>query len=204
MLALMTCNPKFEVLPPQLGQVSELFLGSAAVLDGRWGFDFPCQAHCALPSPAAARLALLAQGPWDAVASGKCAWSVNVGKKERKMRLWTPASQAGWLLAAVASSEMRARASKEDEWLQRAQFPAFTSSCVRTFANVMTFLESQTSQSCLPGNAASFVTPEEKRGFEDVKRLSSFRVNLWEPRITYKPIFLRSLSSFRTVRLFCA
>lgn len=50
--------------------------------------------------------------------------------------------------------------------------------CGRTFANVMAFLESQASQSCLPGNAASFVTPEEKIGFEDVKRLSSFGENL--------------------------
>lgn len=28
-MALMTCSPKFEGLPPQLGQVSELSLGPA-------------------------------------------------------------------------------------------------------------------------------------------------------------------------------
>lgn len=194
----MTCSAKCEGLALQLG------LGPAG--SGGWMEDeiCPCQPPCALPSPAAARLALRAEGPWDAAAFGERALKGQCGKKEHRICLWSPASLAGWLLAAVDSSEMRAGASKEDEWLQRAQSPAFTSSCVRTFANVMTFLESQPSQSCLPGNTASFVTPEEKRGFEDVKRLSSFRVNLWELCITYKPIFLRSLASFRTVRLFCA
>lgn len=62
--------------------------------------------------------------------------------------------------------------------LCRAQSPGFTSGRGRTFANVMAFLESQTCQSCLLGNAASFVTPEEKIGFEDIKRLSGFRAKL--------------------------
>lgn len=62
--------------------------------------------------------------------------------------------------------------------LQKAQSPGFTSGSSRTFANVTAFLQSQTSQSRLPGIAASFVTPEDKTGFEDVKRLSSFGVNL--------------------------
>lgn len=89
----MISGPKLEVLPPQLGQMSELVLGPAGSrgLDGRWDFVLTCwrgaggmcwppSSHYALPGPAAASFMLVAEGPWNEVAFEELALKGQDGK----------------------------------------------------------------------------------------------------------------------------